>query len=138
LPQIHYRKILFCKDKGLKQIFNVYLTRNPLQKQPEYSRVYRCPHTTLNDICQTITPLATEKLNLSYLFDGTQISKDIDVINKLYMKYNDSPINENLYQKIIESAIGIIIESLGLVFSLGYVHLARRSHYFAHFYQFLT
>lgn len=27
------------------------------------------------------------------------------------MKYNDSPINEDLYQKIIEIAIGIIIES---------------------------
>jgi hypothetical protein len=62
-------------------------------------------------MCQTITPPTTEKLNLSYLFDGTQISKGIDVINKLYMKYNDSPINENLYQKIIEFAIGIIIES---------------------------
>jgi hypothetical protein len=69
LPKIDYKITLFCKDKELKQIFKVYLTRNPLQKQSAYTRVYRCPHVTLNDMFPTITPLAIDKLNLSYLFE---------------------------------------------------------------------
>jgi hypothetical protein len=80
LPKIHYRKMLFCKHKGLKQIFNVYLTRNPLQKL-EYSRVYRCPHATLNDMFQMITPLATDKANLNYIFEYLNDNSKLIVVS---------------------------------------------------------
>jgi len=67
--------------------------------------------STLNTMCPTIPLQSNKNINLSYLFDGNQISKDIDVINQLYMAFRDIPIDDDLYQKIVSSAIECILEN---------------------------
>jgi transcriptional regulator with XRE-family HTH domain len=67
--------------------------------------------SALTVMCPSVTTQLDNNLSLSYLYDGEQVNKDIDIILKLYVLFLDTPINENLYEKIIESAVLDIINN---------------------------
>jgi transcriptional regulator with XRE-family HTH domain len=67
--------------------------------------------STLNAMCPSIKDKLITELSLSYTLDSNQITKDVDVINKLYVTFLNSQINDDLYKKIIESAVDNILEN---------------------------
>lgn len=67
--------------------------------------------STLNAMCPSIKDKLITELSLSYTLDSNQITKDVDVINKLYITFLNSQINDDLYKKIIESAVDNILEN---------------------------
>jgi transcriptional regulator with XRE-family HTH domain len=67
--------------------------------------------STLNAMCPSIKDKLITELSLSYTLDANQIAKDIDVINKLYVTFLNTQINDDLYKKIIESAVDNILEN---------------------------
>jgi len=65
----------------------------------------------ITTMCPTIKTELSCVIKLNEAFDSNQIIKDIDLIIKLYNQYLSEPINNDLYEKIICSAVTGYINS---------------------------